>query len=265
MPDPVTTERIRNCLVIRLNRPTSMNAFTVDMHEALIRTLGAARDDADLRSVILTGAGRAFCAGQDLQESIDPEGPIADLGDHLDRFYNPLIRVLRSLPLPVIAAVNGVAAGAGSSLALACDIVVAARSARFVQSFSKIGLVPDSGATWLLPRMAGPLRARAMTLLGDVLDAPTAHAWGLVWSVVEDEALLDAAMEIADRLAALPPDGLALTKQALDASMDVSLDRQLEIERDLQRVAGASMHHREAVRAFVEKRAPVFKLGNMAS
>ena len=265
MPDPVTTERIRHCLVIRLNRPASMNAFTIDMHQALIRVLGAAKDDPDLRSIILTGAGRAFCAGQDLQESMAPDGPIADLGEHLDHFYNPLIRALRSLHLPVIAAVNGVAAGAGSSLALACDIVVAARSARFVQSFSKIGLVPDSGATWLLPRVVGSLRARAMTLLGDALDAPTAHAWGLVWSVVEDEILLDAAMAIADRLAALPPVGLALTKQALDESMDVSLDRQLDVERDLQSVAGASANHREAVRAFVEKRAPVFKIGNTAS
>lgn len=259
MSDTVIAEHRRHCMVVRLNRPASLNAFTVEMHEALIATLASARSDPELRSVILTGAGRAFCAGQDLQESLDPKGLISDLGQHLERFYNPLVRAVRDLPIPAIAAVNGVAAGAGSSLALACDIVLAGRSARFVQSFSRIGLIPDSGGTWLLPRLVGPIRARAMALLGDPVDAPTALAWGLVWSVVEDSALLGAAMAVADRLAKLPPAGLKLTKQALDAAMDVSFDRQLDIERDLQSVAGSSEHHREAVRAFIEKREPVFQ------
>lgn len=265
LSEPVVIERRSNCLVVRLNRPASLNAFTVGMHQALLAAIASAKTDPQLRSVVLTGAGRAFCAGQDLQESMAADGPISDLGEHLDRFYNPLIRALRDLPIPVIAAVNGVAAGAGASLAFACDIVVAARSARFVQSFSKIGLVPDSGATWTLPRLVGPLRARAMTLLGEPLDAQTALAWGLVWSVVDDDALLDAALAVADRLAALPPTGLALTKQALDAAMEVSLDRQLDTERDLQSKAGASADHREAVRAFVEKRAPVFASGSTTS
>ena len=253
------------CAIVRLNRPASLNALTVPMLRQLLAFLTSVEDDPEIRSVVLTGVGRAFCAGQDLRESMDPDGPIKDHGEHLDRVYNPLIRKLRSLPIPVIAAVNGTAAGAGASLAFACDIVVAARSASFIQSFSRIGLVPDSGATWILPRLAGLHRARAMVLLGDSLDAETAHSWGLVWSVVDEERLLDAALAIAGRIAALPPTGLALTKKALDQAMTTSLDQQLDVERGLQSAAGASSDHQEAVRAFIEKRAPVFTQEKIAS
>jgi len=234
-----------------------MNAFTIGMHGELAAALELAKDET-LRSVILTGNGRAFCAGQDLQETLAKDSPISDFGDHLDRYYNPLVRAIRALPIPVLAAVNGVAAGAGANLAFACDIVIAARSARFIQSFAKIGLVPDSGGTWLLPRLVGPHRARALAMLGEPLDAETARQWGLVWNVVDDETVLDATLAVANKLAALPPSGLALIKQALDDAMGTSFDEQLDVESKLQRVAGALPDHREGVRAFIEKRAPNF-------
>ncbi len=256
MVDSVVATRTQDCLLIELNRPASFNAFTIDMHEALLNALNGIADDSGIRCVILTGAGKAFCAGQDLVEAADPNGPIKSLGDHLDRRYNRLIRALRAVPVPVIAAVNGVAAGAGASLALACDIVVAARSARFVMAFSKLGLVPDSGATWLLPRLLGPHRARAMILLGESVDAKTASEWGLVWALFDDADLRKGAMELARRLATMPASGLSLSKRALDSSSTNSLDEQLDVERDLQTIAGQAPEYQEALAAFLGKREP---------
>ncbi len=257
--DPlVLTEQVGSCVIITLNRPDALNSFTVDMHAALHDAIESAGNDPQVRSIILTGAGRGFCAGQDLAEATDSDGPIDDLGVHLERTYNRLVRTIRRLPVPVIAAVNGVAAGAGANIALVCDIVLAGKSAKFIQSFSKISLVPDSGGTWTLPRLVGPHRARALALLGDALSAEQARDFGLVWQVAEDDELRDAALAIADRLAALPPEGLMLTKQALDTAMETTFDRQLDIERDLQSRAGQSADNAEAVAAFLEKRTPVF-------
>lgn len=256
---PVLVEAAGSYRLITLNRPDRLNAFTVDLHRALRAALDeAARDDA-CRAVILTGAGRGFCAGQDLVERLGDAQATPDLGATIEAFYNPLIAALRALPLPVIAAVNGVAAGAGANLALACDIVLAGRSAKFIQAFTKIGLVPDSGGTWLLPRLVGSARARGLALLAEPLPAEKAEAWGLVWKVVDDAALLDEARATALALAALPAEGLALTKQALALGESNGLEAQLEVERDLQRRAGRTADYREAVAAFVGKRPPAFR------
>jgi len=254
----VLTERVGSCVIVTMNRPEALNSFTVDMHRELHDAIESAGRDPQVRSIILTGAGRGFCAGQDLAEATDPDGPIGDLGEHLEQTYNRLVRTIRRLRVPVIAAVNGVAAGAGANIALVCDIILAGRSAKFVQSFSKISLVPDSGGTWTLPRLVGPHRARALTLLGDALSAEQAKEFGLVWQVTEDDGLREAALVIAERLAALPPEGLMLTKQALDTAMETTFDRQLDIERDLQSRAGQSADNAEAVSAFLEKRKPDF-------
>lgn len=258
MDSPLLTERVGSCVILTMNRSDALNAFTVDMHRALLDALVVAGANPEVRSIILTGAGRGFCAGQDLAEASDPNGPVGSLGEHLEKTYNRLVRTIRRLPVPVIAAVNGVAAGAGANIALACDIVLAGRSAKFIQSFSKISLVPDSGGTWTLPRLVGLQRARALALLGDALNAEQAQVFGLVWQVTEDDALRAAALAIAERIAALPPEGLRLTKQALDTAMETTFDRQLDIERDLQSLAGQSADNKEAVAAFLEKRAPVF-------
>ncbi|USX06623.1 enoyl-CoA hydratase-related protein [Paraburkholderia fungorum] len=259
MVESVITTRKEDCLLIQLNRPTKHNAFTIDMHDALLNVIRGISSDPGIRCVILTGVGKAFCAGQDLVEASTPSGPIVSLGDHLDKHYNPLILALRSLPVPVIAAVNGVAAGAGASLALACDIVIATRSARFVMAFAKLGLIPDAGATWLLPRLVGPMRARAMILLGEAVDAQTAKDWGLVWSLFDDDAdLMSGAMKLAERLVAMPASALSFSKQALNCSSMTSLDDQLNIERDLQSRAGDTPNYREAVAAFLEGREPQF-------
>jgi len=210
--------------------------------------------------VLLTGAGRGFCAGQDLGDRVLGEGDTPpDLGATLERWYNPLVRRIRRLDRPVVCAVNGVAAGAGANIALACDIVLAARSASFIQAFARIGLVPDSGGTWLLPRLVGEARARALALLGEKVDAETAAAWGMIWRVVDDERLLEEARALADRLAAGPTRGFALIKRALLESWTNDLDAQLDLERDLQREAGRTEDYREGVRAFVEKRPPRFR------
>jgi 2-(1,2-epoxy-1,2-dihydrophenyl)acetyl-CoA isomerase len=238
---------------IVLNRPDRLNAFNPEMHIALAAALDAAGSDAACRAVLLTGEGRGFCAGQDLA---DVAG--VDLGDTLDRFYNPLIRRLRALPKPVICAVNGVAAGAGANLALACDIVLAARSAKFLQAFARIGLVPDSGGTWFLPRMIGDARARALAMLAEPLPAETAAAWGLIWKAVDDAALMTEAEALTAHLAAQPTQALALIKRALAASASNTLDAQLDLERDLQRQAGATPDYAEGVQAFLEKRSPRF-------
>ena len=239
--------------VITLNRPERLNALTVEMADALMAALAAAEADKTCRAVLLTGAGRGFCAGQDLTAIVDAGGDeIAALLDH----YNPLISRLRALPLPVVCAVNGVAAGAGANLALACDIVLAAQSASFVQAFAKIGLVPDCGGTWFLPRLVGAARARALAMLADPLPAATAAEWGMIWQAVPDDRLIDEAHALAARLAQGPTAALALIKQGLEESAVNDLDAQLDLERDLQAEAAATPDHAEGLRAFLEKRPP---------
>jgi 2-(1,2-epoxy-1,2-dihydrophenyl)acetyl-CoA isomerase len=240
---------------ITLNRPERLNALTVEMAAALHAALDEAEADRSCRALLLTGAGRGFCAGQDLNEIVGAAP--SDLTRLLEH-YHPLILKIRALPIPVVCAVNGVAAGAGANLALACDIVLAARSASFVQAFARIGLIPDCGGTWFLPRLIGTARARALAMLAEPLPAGTAAEWGLIWRMVEDEKLADEAEALAVRLASQASTALALTKRALDASGNNTLDRQLDLEGELQLEAGKSPDHAEGVRAFLEKRAPVF-------
>jgi 2-(1,2-epoxy-1,2-dihydrophenyl)acetyl-CoA isomerase len=230
------------------------------MHAELRAALSAAGENPQVRCVLLTGRGRAFCAGQDLGDRVvEPGSARPDLGATLDRNYNPLVRALHALPKPVVCAVNGVAAGAGASIALACDIVIAARSAKFVQAFCKIGLLPDSGGTWILPRLAGSARAAGLAMLGDALAAEQAAAWGLIWKCVDDDQLASESETLARHLATQPTKGLAYIKRALLASATNTLDVQLNLERDLQRELGHSEDYREGVTAFLAKRTPVFK------
>jgi 2-(1,2-epoxy-1,2-dihydrophenyl)acetyl-CoA isomerase len=246
-------------LTVTLNRPDKLNAFNPEMHQQLRKALERALDEAAVRAVLLTGAGRGFCAGQDLSErNLSADAPI-DLSVSLGSHYNPLVRRLRELPKPIVCAVNGVAAGAGANIALACDLVIAARSASFVQSFARLGLVPDSGGTWLLPRLAGSARAMGLALLGEKLSAEQAEHWGLIWKVVEDASLMDEAVSLAKALAAGPTRGYGLVKKALNASWGNSLDAQLDLERDLQREAGLTQDYREGVAAFMQKRKPEYK------
>ena len=247
-------------LTITLNRPDKLNAFNPEMHKALRGALEQALDDRDVRAVLLTGAGRAFCAGQDLSErNVAPGAAPIDLSVSLGSYYNPLVRRMRELPKPIIAAVNGVAAGAGANIALACDIVVAARSASFVQSFARLGLVPDSGGTYFLPRLVGMARAMGLALLGEPLPTEEAARWGLIWKVLDDAELMPQASALAEKLAQGPTKGYGLVKKALYASAGNLLDAQLDLERDLQRDAGFSEDYREGVAAFMAKRAPQFK------
>jgi 2-(1,2-epoxy-1,2-dihydrophenyl)acetyl-CoA isomerase len=245
---------------ITLNRPERLNALNPEMHQRLREALERAADDSEIRAVLLTGAGRGFCTGQDLAERDVSAGaaPI-DLSVSLGSHYNPLVRRLRALPKPIVCAVNGVAAGAGANIALACDIVIAARSASFVQAFTKLGLLPDSGGTYFLPRRVGTARAMGLALLAEKLSAEQAAQWGLIWKAVDDERLADEARALTGALASGPTRGYGLLKQALYASAANSLDAQLDLERDLQREAGLSEDYREGVSAFKEKRAPRFK------
>lgn len=245
-------------LRLTLNRPEKLNAFNDEMHLALRAGFERAGSDAGVRAVLLTGAGRGFCAGQDLGDRDPSAGEALDLGRTIEAFYNPLVRQIRNLEKPVVCAVNGVAAGAGANIALACDIVLAARSARFIQAFAKIGLVPDSGGTWALPRLLGEARAKALAMTGEPLPAEKAAEWGLIWRAVEDEALAGEAEALAVRLAAGPTRALGLTKQAIQAAATNSLDAQLDLERDLQREVGRGGDYAEGVAAFLEKRAPKF-------
>ena len=238
---------------LTLNRPERLNSFNEAMHRALADALDEIDTDESCRAVLLTGSGRGFCAGQDLGDRVTGPGP-SDLGATIETFYNPLVRRLRALRKPVVCAVNGVAAGAGANIALACDIVLAARSAKFIQAFSKIGLVPDSGGTFFLPRLVGDARARALAILAEPLPAETAEAWGLIWKVVDDDALRSTAEALAAQLATQPTQGLALIKQAFNASAAHTLDQQLDLERDLQRKAGRTPDYREGVEAFMERR-----------
>jgi 2-(1,2-epoxy-1,2-dihydrophenyl)acetyl-CoA isomerase len=228
------------------------------MHQALKRALAEAEEDGDCRALLLTGAGRAFCSGQDLRERISKDGKTTVLGNSLETYYNPLVRKLRTLPFPVVAAVNGVAAGAGANIALACDIVLAARSATFVQAFVKIGLVPDSGGTWLLPRLIGPARARGLALTGEPLPADKAEAWGLIWRMVEDLELMAEAHRLCVHFSEAPTVALALIKRVLDEAWSNDLDTQLDLERETQREASLTPDYAEGVRAFLEKRPPAF-------
>lgn len=247
-------------LTITLNRPDKLNSFNEEMHRAFRAALQRAHDDAAVRAVLLTGAGRGFCAGQDLGDR-DPRkgGPAPDLGHTLETFYNPSLRLIRALEKPVICAVNGVAAGAGANIALACDIVLAARSAKFIQAFAKVGLVPDAGATWSLTHILGEPRAKALAMTAEPLSAERAADWGLIWIAVEDEALLDEAGAMARNLAAGATLGLGMTKRLIQAAAANTLDQQLDMERDCQRIAGRSADYAEGVSAFLDKRKPEFK------
>jgi 2-(1,2-epoxy-1,2-dihydrophenyl)acetyl-CoA isomerase len=256
---PILVSQEAGVLSVTLNRPDKLNAFNPEMHQLLRKALERARDEAEVRAVLLTGAGRGFCAGQDLSErNVSVETPL-DLSVSLGSYYNPLVRRMRELPKPIVCAVNGVAAGAGANIALACDLVIAARSASFVQSFARLGLVPDSGGTWFLPRLLGNARATGLALLGDKLSAEQAEQWGLIWRVVEDDKLLKEAMELAQVLAEGPTKGYGLVKKALNAAWGNSLDAQLDLERDLQREAGLTHDYREGVAAFMQKRKPQYK------
>ena len=238
---------------ITLNRPDRLNSFNVQMHHELADVLREGLEDA--RVVVLTGAGRGFCAGQDLNDrAVSADGHPADLGNAVETCWNPLIRQLTSLPQPVIARVNGVAAGAGANIVLACDIAVAARSAKFIQSFSAIGLIPDSGGTWALPRVVGQARALGLALTGEPLSAEKAEQWGMIWKCVDDEALDAEVDAIAQKLASLPPLGLAAVKKMLRESWSHSLDQELNLQRDAMRRLGFTEDYREGVAAFLEKR-----------
>ena len=244
---------------LTLNRPDRLNSFTDAMHVEVRAALDAVRAEPATRVLLLTGAGRGFCAGQDLADrAVVPGGEPVDLGASIERNYRPLVLALRSLPLPVVCAVNGVAAGAGVNLALACDIVLAARSASFIEAFCRLGLIPDTGGTYFLPRAIGTARAMGLALLGDKLSAEQAAAWGLIWQCVDDAELAAATERLLTHFANAPTRGLARTKEALYASGGNTLPQQLDLERDMMRELGYSADYREGVAAFIAKRPPAF-------
>ncbi|HGU9764734.1 2-(1,2-epoxy-1,2-dihydrophenyl)acetyl-CoA isomerase PaaG [Acinetobacter baumannii] len=245
---------------LTFNRPKALNSFNVDMHREVAEVLNQWTKNSDVRCVVISGEGRGFCAGQDLGDRVvDPNAEAPDLGYSIETYYNPLIKTIVNMPKPVICAVNGVAAGAGANIALACDLVIAAKSANFVQAFCRLGLVPDSAGTWFLPRAVGHARAMGLALLGDKLPAETAKEWGMIWDVVEDAELKAKVTELAERLAKQPTFGLSLIKKAIHQSSNNTFDEQVLLERDLQRIAGRSEDYREGVQAFMNKREPNFK------
>jgi 2-(1,2-epoxy-1,2-dihydrophenyl)acetyl-CoA isomerase len=259
LPEPtVLLETLAGVHWLTLNRPASLNSFTAEMHGVLLAALDAAAADAEVRAVVITGAGRGFCAGQDLN---DPAmaGAEIDVGAVIERHYRPLAMRVRTMPVPVVAAVNGVAAGAGANFALCCDFVLAARSASFIQAFSKIGLVPDCGGTWLLPRLVGRARALGLAMTGDKLPADEAERIGLIWRCVDDAALVAEATALAGRLAKLPSRALAETRRVLDAAMPMNFADAITLEADTQRELGRAHDSAEGIAAFKAKRPAVFK------
>jgi 2-(1,2-epoxy-1,2-dihydrophenyl)acetyl-CoA isomerase len=256
--EPLLVSLDAGVLRLTLNRPDTLNAFTTAMHAGLAAAMTRAEAEAAVRCVLITGAGRGFCAGQDLSER-DMSATDIDMGAGLDTRYNPLVRRMRALRKPIVCAVNGVAAGAGANFALACDIVIAARSASFIQAFVKIGLVPDCGGSYFLPRLAGTQRAMALAMTGDRLSAEDAERWGLIWKCVDDAQLKAESEKLAQQLASGPTRSLGLIKQAIYDSANNDLSAQLDLERDLQREVGKGKDYREGVKAFLEKRKPQFK------
>ena len=259
MSATVLVEMAEGVTTLTLNRPDRLNSFTVEMHEALGAAFVEVEADPACRCVLLTGAGRGFCAGQDLSDrAVAPGAEKRDLGESLEQRYNPLVRRMRALPKPIVVAVNGVAAGAGANLALHGDIVLAARSARFIQSFARVGLMPDSGGTWTLTHLLGEARAKALAMLAEPLSADQAAAWGLIWKAVDDAALMDEARGLAAHLASQPTQALATIKDAIHRAATGTLDAQLDLERDGQRRLGFTEDYAEGVAAFMEKRTPRF-------
>ncbi len=257
MTEPlILVTRAAAVMTLTLSRPAAMNSLTTTMHGELLSGLNQAADDKSVRCVVITGSGRGFCAGQDLS---DPQAaPGQDIGALITTYYRPLVQRIRSMPIPVVAAVNGVAAGAGANLALCCDIVIAARSANFIQAFSKIGLVPDTGGTWLLPRLVGHARAMAMVLLGDRVSASDAERMGMIWQCVDDDILESATSALAYKLAGMPTQALVATRQALEKAQGLDLDSALAMEAQLQTRFGLAPDYLEGVDAFRHKRAAVF-------
>ncbi len=243
--------------VITLNRPASLNSVNVELATALQQVLDACMDNKEVRCILITGGGRGFCAGQDLEEAIAPD--FGNIEDHVETKFNPLVRKIRAIEKPVIAAVNGVAAGAGASIAFCCDIIVAAEGAKFIQSFINIGLIPDTGGTYFLPRMVGLHRAAAMTMLGEKMTSQEAKELGLVYRVFPDNELLDGAIKLAERMAKMPTKAIGLIKKSLNYSLQNNLNEQLAVEKELQAQAGKSYDNAEGINAFLEKRKPVFK------
>ncbi|MBV9156386.1 MAG: 2-(1,2-epoxy-1,2-dihydrophenyl)acetyl-CoA isomerase [Acidobacteriaceae bacterium] len=243
---------------LTLNRPEKLNSFNIQMHTEIREALDEIEHREDIRVLLITGAGRAFCAGQDLSDRAVAPGEAVDLGASIENYYAPLVRRLRSLKVPVVCGVNGVAAGAGANLALACDIVIAAKSASFIESFCKLGLIPDTGGTYFLPRLAGTARAMGLALLGEKLSAEQAAAWGLIWKCVDDHEFVSMLEKLVAHLATAPTKGLARIKHAIYTSGEHTLDQQLALERDFMRELGYSADFREGVAAFLEKRTPQF-------
>lgn len=258
MPQTILFELENNIARLTLNRPDKLNSFNEAMHLEVREALNQVKENG-ARVLLITGAGRAFCAGQDLSDRQTKPGESSiNLGESIEKYYAPLVRTLRALPLPVVAGVNGVAAGAGASLAVACDLVIATKSASFIQSFAKLGLIPDTGGTFFLPRLVGPARALGMAMLGDRLPAEQAAAWGLIWRCVADESFAGAVEQLVTTLANAPTKGLAYTKAAINQSAENSLDQQLDLERDYMHELGHSNDFREGAAAFLEKRPPKF-------
>lgn len=253
----ILTQHIENVLLITLNRADKFNSFNREMALELIRVLDQASTDTSVRALLLTGSGKAFCAGQDLAEAIDPNGP--GIEKIVEEHYNPIILRIRALPKPVVAAVNGVAAGAGANIALACDVILAASSSSFIQAFSKIGLIPDSGGTFTLPRLVGFQRASALMMTGDKLSAADALQCGMIYKLVEDNELAEKALAQAKQLADLPTKAIGLTKRLLNESYSNTLAQQLELEKQIQVESANSYDYKEGVKAFLEKRKPEFK------